>query len=549
NVYMLIYLYTIILLTDCTLVERTTRYGILHGTRIVADHTEAEVFSSIPFAEPPIGNLRFESPKALAADDKRVINTTEVYSCIQSFLLDGFSSSIHQSEDCLYMKVITPVRRQNDSKYPAVIWIHGGSYSVGLNDMYQNENVIRHFTSKGIVFIAPNYRLNILGFMSMGESDFAGNYGLEDILCAAEMIKSLADDFNLDMERLTIAGESAGAALASLLSISPRAQNMFSSTILISGSSQNIWAIRESSTIATTALCALHCRCAKSSALQMKECLKTKDLDCLSSYQKYLLIPNQDTWLEPLRMGSALFTPVVDNYRQNLSLLPEPPEVLISKYGRGPILISVTTDEGKNIRILNNLIEYTCGNVQTCTSDRLKLLINSLISSNPQAIQELSPFIFEKYFQSFITLSDNSTILEISNMLTRDMTSSVYHEALLYSLNNISVYTLENEVHSSEPTAHGHDTSSLFGSDLFHSGCDNCRERTQFASKFAEILTTFIKMKQISDFQPFNSLNRIAHKLNENGITVIDWHTEDYYFWWQTIRLIQKNVYRKLVMT
>uniref|UniRef100_A0AAF5Q3N1 Carboxylesterase type B domain-containing protein n=1 Tax=Wuchereria bancrofti TaxID=6293 RepID=A0AAF5Q3N1_WUCBA len=135
---------------------------------------------------------------------------------------------------------------EEESKlHPIIVWIHGGSFLAGSGDTGIDMEVItKHFTSNGVALITVNYRLGLLGFLNYKNNEHVeGNFGIWDLVMALEWIQTNVKQLNGDPSKVTIMGESAGAAAVSVLAVSPRTKDLLHRAIMLSGSSTAGWAI------------------------------------------------------------------------------------------------------------------------------------------------------------------------------------------------------------------------------------------------------------------------------------------------------------------
>jgi len=202
-------------------------------------------FKGIPFAAPPVGDLRWRAPKPVAA--WQGVREADRFSaaCIQNLprSRDPWTTEfMHQgeiSEDCLYLNVWTAAKKTNE-KRPVFVWIYGGGFNEGSTAVaaYDGEELAR----KGLIVVSMNYRVGVLGFFAhpdlTRESDVkaSGNYGLLDQLAALEWVHKNISAFGGDSGRVTIAGQSAGAMSVHALTASPLAKGLFHRAIAQSGS-------------------------------------------------------------------------------------------------------------------------------------------------------------------------------------------------------------------------------------------------------------------------------------------------------------------------
>ncbi|MCP9262876.1 Acetylcholinesterase [Dirofilaria immitis] len=224
--------------------------GLLLGKIYKLADTYVQIFRGIPYAEAPIGPLRFKRPVKRARWHQEYAALDYGAPCLQFMEFhknDKFAGSNMQneSEDCLYLNVFTPYDPEEESKlYPVVVWIHGGSFLVGSGDTGIDMEVItKHFTSNGVALVTLNYRLGLLGFINYKNNDhMEGNMGLWDLVMALEWIQTNMKQLNGDPSKITIMGESAGAAAVSALAVSPKTKGLLHQAIMLSGSSTAGWA-------------------------------------------------------------------------------------------------------------------------------------------------------------------------------------------------------------------------------------------------------------------------------------------------------------------
>lgn len=199
------------------------------------------IFRGVPFAKPPVGELRWKTPQA---PDKWVgerAALTNEPPCPQPVNADGSPNgggvSGVQSEDCLYLSVFAPA---NANKAPVVLWLYGGGAFLGAGHLGSYDGTSN--AKSGVITIPINYRLGALANFShpalskdAGSSDPLGNFALTDAVAALQWIKRNAAAFGGDPDNVTIAGQSAGAAMVvNLLSI-PSAKGLYHKAIIQSG--------------------------------------------------------------------------------------------------------------------------------------------------------------------------------------------------------------------------------------------------------------------------------------------------------------------------
>ena len=199
-------------------------------------------FLGIPYAMPPIGDLRWSAPQKVKPWSDVLQCTKFAPSCPQPPRCDVGE----ESEDCLYLNIWTSAKSVDD-KLPVMVWIHGGGFTIGSSSIVDSENGMfeldgRHLAQKGVVLVTINYRLGPFGFLAHpalsaeSENNVSGNYGLLDQIEALKWVQENISSFGGDKDNVTIFGESAGAYSVSILMISPLAKNLFHRAIAQSGS-------------------------------------------------------------------------------------------------------------------------------------------------------------------------------------------------------------------------------------------------------------------------------------------------------------------------
>jgi para-nitrobenzyl esterase len=213
-----------------------TANGVLETT--IAPKDGVRFFRGIPFAAPPVGDLRWKAPQPVK-NWSGARNANEFGArCMQRAGGDYWSRSSGTSEDCLYLNVWTPAKSANE-KLPVLVYIFGGGFQNGDGSEYRYDG--ESMAHKGIVAVTVNYRLGIFGFFShpglTKESPHhaSGNYGLLDQVAALEWVQKNIAAFGGDPKHVTVAGESAGSISVSALMASPLSKNMMAGAIGESG--------------------------------------------------------------------------------------------------------------------------------------------------------------------------------------------------------------------------------------------------------------------------------------------------------------------------
>lgn len=220
-------------------VQLTIANGTIEGEFDIK--TNIQSFKGIPFAQPPVGDLRWKAPQPVT--NWNSVKQTKKFGprAIQSNVFGdmGFRSD-GMSEDCLYLNVWSPAKSANE-KLPVLVYFYGGGFAAGdgSESRYDGENMAK----KGIVTLTVNYRLGIWGFFAHPEltkespNHASGNYGLLDQNAALKWVQANISKFGGDPKRVTIAGESAGSIAVSAQMASPLSKGLIAGAIGESGGS------------------------------------------------------------------------------------------------------------------------------------------------------------------------------------------------------------------------------------------------------------------------------------------------------------------------
>jgi para-nitrobenzyl esterase len=220
-------------------VKLTIENGIIEGN--YDTNTNIQKYFGIPFAKPPVGDLRWKAPQPV--EDWEGIRETKKFGPrpMQTNVFgDMKSRSDGVSEDCLYLNVWTPAKR-NTKGLPVLVYFYGGGFVAGDASEYRYDG--ESMAKKGIVTVTVNYRLNVFGFLAhpdlSAESPYkaSGNYGLLDQYVALQWVSKNIAAFGGDPNKVTIAGESAGSISVSLQMASPLAKDLIHGAIGESGAS------------------------------------------------------------------------------------------------------------------------------------------------------------------------------------------------------------------------------------------------------------------------------------------------------------------------
>ncbi len=222
----------------------------IEGGQIQGVETETHgiiLYKGIPYAAPPVGDLRWCEPQPVIPWEGIKICDTFGAVAPQKLTDPGsfydkefYSQSPHvKNEDCLYLNVWTPAAGKNDAKLPVAMWIHGGAYRNGFG--HENEFDGIAWAKKGVILVTINYRLGVLGFLAHPEltaespHHSSGNYGILDQVAVLKWIKTNISQFGGDPDKVMIFGQSAGAGSVQALVASPLTKGLINAAIMQSG--------------------------------------------------------------------------------------------------------------------------------------------------------------------------------------------------------------------------------------------------------------------------------------------------------------------------
>ena len=215
----------------------TTVNGVVEG---VMNPNGVRTFLGIPFAAPPMGNLRWKPPQLVKNWSGVRETKTFAPAPLQNSAIEALiGTPKNQSEDCLYLNVWTSAKQHSD-RLPVLVWIYGGAFAAGATSMPLYDGT--RLAEKGVVVVSIAYRVGPFGFLAHPElsregGGISGNYGLLDQIAGLHWIRNNIAAFGGDPNCVTLFGESAGAISVSMLAASPKSVGLFHRAISQSGAS------------------------------------------------------------------------------------------------------------------------------------------------------------------------------------------------------------------------------------------------------------------------------------------------------------------------
>ncbi|HET7086772.1 MAG TPA: carboxylesterase family protein [Rhizomicrobium sp.] len=313
----------------------TTDEGPVEG----ATKSGVAQFLGIPYAKPPVGNLRWMPPQPAA---KWVsVRKADKFGpiCAQVTTLGPFAGPPNSNEDCLYLNVFTPAVK---AKLPVLVWIHGGGYYDGASNDYDPAKLV---TKGKLVVVTLNYRLNLFGFMAHpaidGEGHAFGNYGIMDMQAALKWVQRNIAAFGGDPDNVTLGGQSAGAGASAANVFSPGAKNLFHRAIFQSGGYTPFVPKAIAEEKGKKFAAAAGCTPKRGADGDMAKCLRA--------------LPAGK--IEALAGTASETSPFITNPLVDGTVIPEQEIDLIraGKFNKMPIMMGTTRDEGN---FNNGIIQY-----------------------------------------------------------------------------------------------------------------------------------------------------------------------------------------------
>jgi len=216
---------------------------------VVLEDSQCIVYKGIPYAAPPVGELRWKRPQPVVAWEGVRVADAFGNAAMQASHnpLDGgygtefFETDAPYSEDCLHVNVWTPKSAAGhpEKKLPVAMWVHGGAYTGGWG--FEPEMDGEAWVEKGVILVTINYRLGVFGFLSHpllceeNEEGIAGNYGTYDQVAALDWVRNNIAQFGGDPEHIMVFGQSAGAASIKNLCASPMSKDKIYAAVIMSG--------------------------------------------------------------------------------------------------------------------------------------------------------------------------------------------------------------------------------------------------------------------------------------------------------------------------
>ncbi|KAM3959348.1 juvenile hormone esterase 1 [Aphomia sociella] len=417
----------------CTLRAPTDAGWVCGARRLAANGYPYASFRGVPYAKQPLGELRFKELQPAEPWDGLYDATVEGPICPQHDVLYGrIMQPRGMSEACIHANIHVPLEHLPDYKnqalsdlerprhagldgvfnggLPVVVFIHGGGFAFGSGD--SDLNGPEYLVSKGVIVITFNYRLNVFGFLSLNTTSIPGNNGLRDMVTLLHWVQKNVRSFGGNPNDVTLAGQSAGAASAHLLSLSDVTKGLFKRIWLMSGTGiSNFYTTTPAFAqfAANTLLNVLGINHTDSEVIHQQ--LITTPLQKIISANAYMI----DLF------GATTFVPVVESALPGVTrILVEDPAVLIAK-GCGkdiPAVIGFTNAECETFRPRFEEINI----ISLINADPSYMVPPQLLYTMPkEAVLKIAKAIHAKYFNDTVNMDGFVRLCSDSNFVYPSM--------------------------------------------------------------------------------------------------------------------------------
>ncbi|XP_076258814.1 venom carboxylesterase-6-like isoform X1 [Rhynchophorus ferrugineus] len=479
--------------------------GVLQGDiGITVNMNPFYKFEGIPYAKPPVNDLRFEPPEDIEPWEGIWKATTQTR-CMQydHYRQDSDDNYVvHGDEDCLYVNVYTHMLGEG-ANMDVLVFIHGGAFMFGSGFSYGPEIIM----DRKVVFVTFNYRLGPLGFLSTEDEELPGNLGLRDQIKALQWVKENIQYFGGNPESITIFGLSAGGASVHFHYLSPESTGLFKAGISQSGCMLNPWVLAEHSKQKTARLADL-IGCPTGSSREIVQCLKTKPAAEIVGAVKF--------FLNFLYNPFSPFGIVVDGYWSKNPVLPDHPYKLLleGKVQDLPWLISHTTAEGLYPAFDFYSNDQHLIDIDTKWNEIIPFVLHYNESVEPRLKDDVSRQIREHYLgENHVTIDTYNTLVKLigdrlflSDIETSARLQSIATESDVFSY----AYSYRGAVSKSNPRtgsnvdigcSHGDDTIYILKTDLDTLSTDQDKQMSQI---FVDLITSFMNktVPNITEWKP-----------------------------------------------
>lgn len=296
---------------------------------------QISAYLGIPYAKPPIGNLRFRPPIPAEPWSGNLNATEPGSSCAQGAII--YDTPFQGNENCLFLNLYTPQLHKTERRsYAVMVYIHGGGFALDTGNGYGPDYLLDY----DVILVTFNYRLSALGFMTTGDENLPANNGLKDQSLAIKWVHENVDAFGGDPKRITLFGESSGGVSVHYHMFSPLTKGLFHAAISQSGTLFSITSIVDpKALISNSKRLSQYVGCPTGNNAKMVECLRSVDARNIS--EAVSIFAEWDT--DPV----MIFMPTIETNHRGAFLTDDPVSILKSgKYANVPWISGMNSEEG-----------------------------------------------------------------------------------------------------------------------------------------------------------------------------------------------------------
>ncbi|KAJ8682085.1 hypothetical protein QAD02_017877 [Eretmocerus hayati] len=440
----------------------TVNEGKLQGTTlksVLGVHYFA--FKGIPFAQPPIGPLRFKGPQPpLKWSGIRDASKHAGDVCVQYESNGPQPYKIFGGEDCLYLNVYTNAMECNR---PVMIFVHGGGFieDTGNDSVYSHEYLV----SKNIVLVTVNYRLGPMGFLSLGNEEAAGNQGLRDVLMALKWVNRNIEAFGGDPKNVTLFGNSAGSMITHIFTLIPATRGLIHKAILQSGNAINSKNLIHGKGITNGFRIASLLGFKSDDPIKVVEFLRSLPAEKLVELQTRIYSKQSSEGIDP-------YGPIYDAHYSKDPVIPAPLGQLLKNDAHIPVIIGHTKNESLLFlmgQYNDETYKYYDQNIESIVKNALPLKDPSVF---PEIMKEIRSFYLKNKPINKDTVWNLINLLSDINMVngTRKIVdlrndhahASTYVYTFSYMGNEPTIYQFDKGPQPLKGVAHADELSYMF---------------------------------------------------------------------------------------
>ncbi|XP_037917727.1 esterase FE4-like [Hermetia illucens] len=344
NIFLLVTILCNSAIVSSDLVDQNPKVTLPHGGVLVGSYMKSangspfKVFRGVPYAQPPVGELRFKSPvPAKPWTGEKAADKDPNMCPLQNSYERNFETV--GDEDCLYLNIYVAEVKTNQKPLSVMVWFHGGGWMTGNGNsaLYGPQRLLDH----DIILVTGNYRLGALGFLSTGTEDCPGNFGMKDQTMMLRWVKKNIEAFGGNPNDVTIFGESAGGGSVGYHIFSPLSKGLFHKAILQSGTNFNEWAFGEKEVVLERTKKVgelLGCPATDGNWKVFIECLRTKSAKDIASIVKQHFKYDIDP--------AVVYPIVAEPDIEGAFITKSPADIDIAPSAEVPIIIGITSEEG-----------------------------------------------------------------------------------------------------------------------------------------------------------------------------------------------------------